>query len=62
MYISLEETRSTDNAIFFRASQTESFALTDDENFDVRMRPASYLRRCVAKALCRSEITAAAIV
>lgn len=63
MYISLEEeTRSTDNVTFFRASQTESFALTDDESFDVRMRPASYLQRCVAKALCHPEITVAAIV
>lgn len=56
MYISLEEeTRSTDNAIFFsRASQTEFFALTDDESFDVRTRPASYPQRCVAGALCLS--------
>lgn len=43
-------------------SKKNSFALTDDESFDVRMRPASYLQRCVAVALCRSEITAAAIV
>lgn len=63
MYISLEEeTRSIDNATFSVLLNPKSFALTDDESFDVRMRLASYLQRCVAKVLCRSEITAVAIV
>lgn len=63
MYISLEEeTRSIDNATFPVLFQKELSALTDDENFDVRTRPVSYPRRCVAEALCRSEIAVVAIV